>query len=117
GARVSGKDGARRQTVEVRLTVAPASSPIEEARSKGRVGSQAPGCYSSSLTAWAFERPDGLVVVPDQGECSIWRGITLRAFAWSDLFVGNAPVRCTNERAYEKLSIEGHIANKAAAAG
>lgn len=102
----------RRKTVEVKLQVAPASSSMEDARSKGKVESSAPGVYSSLLAGWGFARQDGVVFVPDESEPLAWKGLSLRAFAWADLFVGDAPLRCTSAHIYDALSIEGYLANK-----
>ncbi len=101
---VGGKESRRTRAVEVRLKVDPATSPIDDARSRGKVGSQAPGVYSATLLSWAFERPDGVVVVPDQGEPAAWPGISLRAVAWADLFADGVPLKFANPNAAEALS-------------
>jgi hypothetical protein len=96
----------------VKLNVAPAAIPVEDARSRAKVGSQTPAVFSATLGIWGFERPDGIVVVEAQGEGAAWPGISLRAFAWVDLFVGNTQVRFLNEKAHDQLSEEMELLAK-----
>ena len=54
---------------EVRVTlVEPAPLPIEEARTRARVGSRAPAFWSRFAGGWAFEVPGGVVVAGFRSE-------------------------------------------------
>jgi hypothetical protein len=102
------------RVVEVPLEVAPASSAIEDARSKGKVQSQAAGVYSASLGGWGFERERReLVFVPDEGEAAIWHNVSLRAFSWADLFVGHIPIRAADAAIAEKVAQTGNVVKAA----
>lgn len=95
----------RSRAFEVKLDVHPSAQPIEEARSRGKVGSQAPAVYSGTLGAWVFGREDGVVVVPENGDALAWPGVSLRAVAWADLLAGSrVPIAFASEEAHEKFS-------------
>jgi hypothetical protein len=108
-----GMEAVRTKELVVKLQVAPCDVAIEDARSRARVGSEAPGIYSSTLQLWGFQRPDGIVIVPAQGEATALTGVSLRAFAWADLFVGNVPVKYATDEIREKLSQDVKLVEKA----
>lgn len=102
------------RVVEVPLDVAPSSIAIDDARSRAKVHSQSAGVYSASLGGWAFERDAReLVFVPDQAEPVLWRNVSLRAFAWADLFVGHIPIRAPEPPVSDKLDQTGNVVNRA----